>query len=224
MSSVESILPMFGRERRRLPGQRRCPSAACPATIAAARPRPTGGKRITSQRVAQRGRGRHRLHADVVVGELRAGRGPSATSPRSACSASCAGGPRAARAADASSPPARAARAWMLRPSSDAARPASAALDAADEERAARELRPRRLERLLRRLEGRVLEAIAERDQRDVGVVVHGQDGPGARHARTAPRPRPSRVSTRRRPAPRDRRRAPPATPNSSPNVQPVSS
>ena len=51
------------------------------------------------------------------------------------------------------------------RPSSEAARESSLAVRVADQERAARELPAGRLERLLRGLEGRVREPVAQRRQ-----------------------------------------------------------
>ena len=52
-----------------------------------------------------------------------------------------------------------------------------------DDEGAAIELPPRRVERLLSRLERRILERVAQRGQRDVGVVVHQIDRSGTRDA-----------------------------------------
>ena len=51
--------------------------------------------------------------------------------------------------------------------------------DVLDDERAAVELLPGRLERLFRRLERGVLELVAQRGERDVGVVVDDEHGAG---------------------------------------------
>ena len=84
MSSVESILPMFGVSGGRLPRQRIAATSACPSTICCA-PRPTGGNTMTSYFALRFGVLRDDLRADVVVRDLQAVERHAATSPRPAC-------------------------------------------------------------------------------------------------------------------------------------------
>ena len=113
-------------------------------------------------------------------------RTPGATSPRSACWSRCAGSRCARRAPDASSPtaPPRARR------PSARARSAALSRSACDTPLMTNEPRlnfvPADVERLLRHLDVGVLQLVAQRDQRVVGVVVDREDAAGARRRRSS--------------------------------------